>query len=91
MIIVTGSLRVEPARRDRFLELSMPSVLQARETDGCLDFSVSPDPADPSRVNIIERWDDAAALERFRGTGADDEMAELITAIDVTEFEVLDR
>lgn len=90
MIIVTGSLSVDPARRDRFLDLSLPSVRQARETVGCLDFSVSPDPVDPARVNIIERWADRPALEGFRGAGADEEMGELIIEIDVDEFEVLE-
>ncbi len=90
MIIVTGSLTVAPGRRDRFLEISLPSVHQARETPGCLDFAVSPDPVDPTRVNIAERWADRSALDEFRGAGADDEMGELILSIDVSEFEVLE-
>ena len=90
MIIVTGFLTVAPGRRDRFLEISLPSVRQAREHPSCLDFAVSPDPIDPVRVNIAERWADRAALEGFRGSGADDEMGELILSIDIDEFDVLE-
>ncbi len=89
MIIVTGSLTVAPGRRDRFLEISLPSVRQVRETTGCLDFAVSLDPIDSTRVNIAERWADRESLEAFRGAGADDEMGELIVSINVDEFEVL--
>ena len=43
----------------------------ARTTAGCLDFAQSPDPLDPGRINIFERWESAADLQAFRDVPAD--------------------
>ncbi|TFV82769.1 antibiotic biosynthesis monooxygenase family protein [Blastococcus sp. CT_GayMR16] len=69
MIIVAGSLRLEPADRDRYLAAVADVARQAREADGCLDFVQAADPIDPERINIFERWESDAALERFRTSG----------------------
>jgi quinol monooxygenase YgiN len=86
MIIVAGQIRVTD--RDRFLALSRESMEQAREAPGCLDFVVAPDPLEPTRVNILERWTDRPALEAFRGGGPDDDMRTLIESAAVEEYEV---
>lgn len=88
MIIVTGHLTVEAARRDDFVTASAAAVRQARETEGCLDFSVSADPVEPTRVNVSERWTDRASLEAFRGDGPPDDLNELIIDAAVAEFTV---
>ncbi len=88
MIVVTGHLVVDPTQRDRVLCLSLPSVEEARRRPGCLDFAVSADPVDPTRVNIAERWASRAALENFRGSGPDGELGSLIRDAQVEEYEV---
>ncbi|WP_420110459.1 putative quinol monooxygenase [Pseudactinotalea sp.] len=88
MIVVVGHLEVAPANRDRAITLSLDAVRQARATDGCLDFSVSPDPIDPGRINVSERWRDREALETFRGEGTQGELDGLIRGAAVEEFEV---
>jgi quinol monooxygenase YgiN len=88
MLIVAGQIRVTD--RDRFLALSRESMEGAREAPGCLDFVVSPDPLEPARVNILERWTDRPALEAFRVGGPDDDMRSLIESAEVKEYEVLD-
>lgn len=88
MIVVMGHLAVERAHRDRFVELSQGAVRQARATHGCLDFAVSADPTDDTRVNVAERWGDRAALEAFRGSGPEGEVAGLIRSAAVFEYEV---
>lgn len=44
----------------------------ARQAPGCLDFAVSADPVDRTRVNVFERWAGPADLDAFRASGAPD-------------------
>lgn len=88
MIIVTGHLVVDPADRDRAVELSREAVIAARATPGCIDFAVSADAVEPDRVNISERWTHRAALDRFRGSGPEGEVGELIRDFAVAEYDV---
>lgn len=92
MIIVIGHLILDSADRDRHVELSSRAVESARNTPGCLDFSVSADSLDPHRVNVSERWTDRESLDAFRGSGPDTEGdAPSILAFHVDEYEVRDH
>ncbi|MDN5861429.1 MAG: antibiotic biosynthesis monooxygenase, partial [Pseudonocardia sp.] len=71
MIIIAGWLQVDPSERDRYLAECLAVMRLAAAADGCLDFVLSADPADPGRIRVFERWDRDTALERFRGTGPD--------------------
>jgi quinol monooxygenase YgiN len=88
VLIVAGHLELEPADRDVFVADAVPSVELARATPGCLDFSVSADPVDPERVNVLERWESADALLAFRGNGPDDGIADRIIEFHLDEYEV---
>lgn len=88
MIIVVGHLQVDPDHRDRAIELSRSAVEAARKTPGCIDFAVSADPVNPSRVNISERWADRKALEDFRAGGPSGDLSDLIQGAEVAEYEV---
>lgn len=91
MIIVTGHLVVDPADRDHQVTLSAEAVRAARATPGCLDFAVSADSCDPSRVNVAERWANRACLEEFRGSGPDDDLGSLVREFHVDEYEIEHR
>jgi quinol monooxygenase YgiN len=71
VIIIAGHLRVSAAERARYLEAVADVALQARRAPGCYDFVQSPDPIDPERINIYERWDSDAVLMSFRTSGDD--------------------
>ncbi|WP_454301725.1 putative quinol monooxygenase [Salana multivorans] len=86
-MIVVGHLLVDPVDRDRAIEPARPAVLAARTTPGCIDFAVSPDPVDPARVNVSERWTDRTTLEHFRDAGPSGELADLIQEAAVEEYE----
>ena len=88
MIIVAGHVELEPADRDAFVADSATAVALARGTEGCLDFSVSADPLDPTRVNVCERWETSEALLAFRGDGPADGLVDRVLAFDVEEYEV---
>jgi quinol monooxygenase YgiN len=87
VIIVAGRIQVEPGRRDEFVAASLEAVALARETEGCLDFVVAPDPLDPDRVNVYEEWESAVALTTFRGEGPGDDLSSLIREADVQQRE----
>jgi quinol monooxygenase YgiN len=41
-------------------------VKRARMQDGCIDFAISADAADPERSNILEIWRDEQAWKAWR-------------------------
>jgi quinol monooxygenase YgiN len=65
-IIVSGSLYVDPAHRDAYLQARVPILAHAREAPGCLDFSLSADLLDAGRVNVYERWRSREDLLAYR-------------------------
>lgn len=88
MVIVAGYLVVEPMQRDAYLVGCRAIVQQARRTPGCLDFTISADLLDPSRIDIFERWESRAALDAFRGSGPSDEQQGSIVSASVCEYDV---
>jgi quinol monooxygenase YgiN len=88
MVIVAGYLVVEPRQRDGYLVGCKGVVQQARRTPGCLDFAISADLLDPSRVDIFERWESRAAVDAFRGSGPSDEQQGAIVSASVSEYDV---
>ncbi|MDP9187903.1 MAG: antibiotic biosynthesis monooxygenase [Actinomycetota bacterium] len=88
MIIVAGSVHVDPQQRDEYLRSCISVMAQARKAPGCLDFALSPDPLEPDRINVYERWASDGDLERFRGDGPDPEQTGQIRDADVVEYRV---
>jgi quinol monooxygenase YgiN len=88
VLIVSGSIRVDPAVRDAFVAASLPAVVAARKAPGCLDFVVAGDPIDPGRVNVYERWRSEEELLAFRGDGPSAEMNAAILHADVQRHEI---
>jgi quinol monooxygenase YgiN len=91
VVIVAGHLVVDPRQRDDYLAGCVEVVRQARDTPGCLDFSLSADVLEPGRVNIYERWESQAAVEAFRGSGLSDEQGAAIVAASVSEYDIGDE
>jgi len=62
VIIVAGHFVVDPDRRDEFLRSRADVMWTSRSEAGCITYAFSPDPLDPSRVLLFERWESKAAL-----------------------------
>jgi quinol monooxygenase YgiN len=88
MIIVSGALHVDPDERDGYLAGCRAVIEQARQAPGCVDFHLSADPIDPSRVNVYEQWTSAAAVEAFRGDGPSDDQGAAIRSAAVFQHEI---
>lgn len=88
MVIVAGHITVKPAEREEYLAGCVPVVEAARAADGCLDFAISADLLDASRINIFERWESQDAVETFRGNGPSDEQGAAMLSASVSEYDV---
>jgi quinol monooxygenase YgiN len=69
LIIIAGTLHVDPADRDRYLAGVMDAARLGRLAPGCLDFVQAADQFDPTRINVFERWESDDHLHRFRAAG----------------------
>lgn len=88
MVIVAGHIMVNPQEREEYLAGCVPVVEAARAASGCLDFAISADLADSGRINIFERWESQAAVERFRGNGPSDEQGAAMLSASVAEYDL---
>ncbi|MGF6174266.1 putative quinol monooxygenase [Ensifer sp. 4252] len=66
MLVIAGHYSVPAARRKAFVEAFADLIRRARAHPGCLDLSISEDPVDPTRVNMMELWESEAALKAWR-------------------------
>lgn len=88
MIIVAGTLRVDPADCDRYLAAVREVTRLARRAPGCLDFTQAADPLDPTRINIYERWESDDHLLHFRTADGPAPQLPPIRAADVHKYRI---
>ncbi|MEY2452246.1 MAG: hypothetical protein QOD92_1820 [Acidimicrobiaceae bacterium] len=88
MLIVAGHLLVNPTERNAYVAECVTVVEAARSAPGCLDFSVTADTVDSSRICIYERWENEDQLLLFRGSGPSDAQQTAIVGADVKRYEI---
>jgi quinol monooxygenase YgiN len=66
MIIIAGHELVAAEDRDAFVAAFDDMVSRARDFDGCIDIAITADSLDPERINLVEVWRDAEALNKWR-------------------------
>ena len=88
MLIIAGHLEVSPNERDAYVAECVTVVEAARIAPGCLDYSITADTVDPSRIRIFERWESEEQLLSFRGAGPSDGQQAAIVAADVKRYGV---
>jgi quinol monooxygenase YgiN len=54
IIILAGTIEVDPDQRDRYIELRLGQMRQYRAMTGTLQYAITADPVDPSVVNVLE-------------------------------------
>jgi quinol monooxygenase YgiN len=64
MIIVAGSVRVEPAKRDAARAIMEKVILASCGEDGCIDYAYAVDVLDPGLLRVWEVWRDREILQR---------------------------
>jgi quinol monooxygenase YgiN len=88
VLIIAGHLVVSPTERDGYVAECVTVVEAALAAPGCLDFSITADSVDPSRIRVFERWENEEQLLEFRGSGPSDGQQAAIVAADVKRFGV---
>lgn len=88
VLIIAGRLHVHPENRDRYLAECVDVVTQARSAPGCLDFALTADLIDPTRIDVFERWESDEALLAFRGSGPEGAQADQILDADVRKYRI---
>jgi quinol monooxygenase YgiN len=64
MIIVAGTVRIEPSKLGSARGEMEKMIKASRAEDGCIDYSYAVDVLDPSVVHVFEAWRDRDALTR---------------------------
>jgi quinol monooxygenase YgiN len=62
LVIVAGHFVVDPDQREQFLRGRADVTRASRAEAGCITYAFSPDPLEPGRVLLFERWESKAAL-----------------------------
>jgi quinol monooxygenase YgiN len=65
-IIIAGYELVDARRRDGIVEAHRDLVSRARAFDGCIHVAITADSVDPERIDSVEVWRDAEAMEEWR-------------------------
>jgi quinol monooxygenase YgiN len=68
MIVVIGFITIDPAKRDEVVPAISTLVEATRAEEGNIDYRYSDDLFEPNRINIVEAWEDQAAMDVHMGT-----------------------
>ena len=63
MILIAGTIDLDPAQRDAALSGARPYIEGALTQAGCIAYAWTADPELPGRIHVFEEWTDADALE----------------------------
>ena len=63
MVIVAGWFEVDPSERDAFVAGRADGMRRSRAEQGCIEYVIAPDPVDPGRAVLFERWASQADLD----------------------------
>jgi quinol monooxygenase YgiN len=88
LIIIAGTLHIDASNRDRYLAEVLDVARLARHAPGCLDFVQTPDPLDPERINVYERWESDEHLHRFRTAGGPELDLPPLRSVDVHKYRI---
>ncbi len=92
MVIVGGTFEVQAGSREQFLAEHLDLMRRSRAEQGCLEYTFSADPLDPSRVVLFELWasreDLDAHLAALRAAPAASSATVTATSSSITAYEV---
>ena len=68
MIVVAGTVRIRPDRREHAIRVAREMVAATRREAGCVSYRFAVDLDDPDTVCIVEEWESVEALRRHFAT-----------------------
>ncbi len=63
MLIVAGHFVVDPADQEAFVASKVDAMRSTRAESGCLEYAMTVDPLDATRVLLFERWADQGSFD----------------------------
>ncbi len=66
-ILVTGTLDLDPAKRDEFIAAAQAVMEGSQAEAGCERYVFSADLLDPGKFHVSEQWVDQAAIDAHGG------------------------
>jgi quinol monooxygenase YgiN len=96
MIIVAGTLDLEPSQRADFLAGQHDTQLATRTEPGCLEYAFSADSVDPGRVRLFEVWasqehlDQHLAAARSNAAARDTDNTATPRAVEILAYPIID-
>lgn len=92
MLIVAGTMDVDPSEREAFLKSRESAMHTSRSEKGCIEYVFSADALDPGRVRLFEIWESkedlAAHLAAMRSGGQAAPAGPRPTAANIQQYEV---
>jgi len=93
MIIIAGTIEVDPELRDEALIRARPHIDGARAQAGCEAYTWAVDPDVPGRIEVFERWSGESELAaHFDGPHYEAMLAALgaagLRSVDVSKYRV---
>jgi len=67
-IIVTGTIDLDPAKRDEAIAAALEVMELTRAEDGNEAYTFSADFADPGRFHLVEQWASEEAMQAHMGS-----------------------
>lgn len=68
MIHLTAKCHINPANREKFIELAQPLITASRQETGCHAYALYGEINDPSILTFIEQWENQAILDAHTQT-----------------------
>ncbi|HYF45187.1 MAG TPA: putative quinol monooxygenase [Acidimicrobiales bacterium] len=88
MIIVSGTLRLDPAEVDTALQLGATMTEASLAEAGCSAYGFWQDPADPTRIHVFEEWASQEALDEHFATPHMAAFMEGLGRLSISDMEV---
>jgi Uncharacterized conserved protein len=64
VLVVAGSVRIDPAKRDDVIEATIEVMQETRKLPGCISFVFSADLEEPGVLHVFQEWESQEALDR---------------------------
>lgn len=62
MLLIVGTIRIDPPRLDEARPVMLAMVEASRDEPGCIQYSYAEDLFEPGLIHVVERWRDREAL-----------------------------
>ncbi|MEO0493140.1 MAG: putative quinol monooxygenase [Actinomycetota bacterium] len=89
MLIIAGTITLDPAQIDDAMALAIPFCELVRAEPGCVDYLFTPNPANAGELRLFEIWESEADLEAHFTTPHMAEWQQAVGAMTLTGRDIV--